>query len=45
MSEIRINYTELENKEASTTSNVTTINQVKTILENLRGYIIASLNS
>ncbi len=45
MSDIKINYTELENKQASATANVATINQVKTILQNLRGYIIAAVTS
>lgn len=45
MSEIRINYTELENKEAGATTNPAVIAQVKTILQNLRGYIVTAVSS
>lgn len=45
MSDIKINYTELANKQANITTNVPVVNQVKTILQNLRGYILAAVSN
>lgn len=45
MSDIKINYTELENKQANLTANVIVVNEVKTILQNLRGYILAAVSN